>query len=48
MVKTAAESRACLGVLLLSAGVLVTAFCFMLINLLVDILATLLDPRVRQ
>ena len=32
----------------IQAGVLVTAFCFMLINLLVDILATLLDPRVRQ
>ena len=32
----------------IQAGVLVTAFCFMLINLLVDILATALDPRVRQ
>lgn len=32
----------------IQAGVLMTAFCFMLINLLVDILATALDPRVRQ
>ena len=32
----------------IQAGVLVTAFCFMLINLLVDILATALDPRVRR
>ena len=33
---------------IIQAGVLLTAFCFMLINLLVDILATALDPRVRQ
>ena len=33
---------------IIQAGVLVTAFCFMLINLLVDALATVLDPRVRQ
>lgn len=33
---------------LIQAGVLVTAFCFMVINLLVDVLATTLDPRVRQ
>ncbi len=33
---------------IIQAGVLVTAFCFMLINLLVDVLAGELDPRVRQ
>ncbi len=33
---------------IIQAGVLVTAFCFMLVNLLVDILAGELDPRVRQ
>lgn len=33
---------------IIQAGVLVTAFCFMLINLGVDALATVLDPRVRQ
>ena len=33
---------------IIQAGVLLTAFCFMLINLGVDILATALDPRVRQ
>ena len=33
---------------IIQAGVLLTAFCFMLINLLVDLLATALDPRVRQ
>ncbi len=33
---------------IIQAGVLVTAFCFMLINLVVDILAGELDPRVRQ
>ncbi len=33
---------------IIQAGVLVTAFCFMLINLAVDILAGELDPRVRQ
>ena len=32
----------------IQAGVLITAFCFMLINLLVDVFATMLDPRVRQ
>lgn len=32
----------------IQAGVLVTAFSFMLINLLVDVLASVLDPRVRQ
>ncbi len=32
---------------IIQAGVLVTAFCFMLINLLVDILASVLDPRIR-
>lgn len=33
---------------IIQAGVLVTAFCFMVINLGVDALATVLDPRVRQ
>ncbi len=33
---------------IIQAGVLVTALCFMLINLVVDILAGELDPRVRQ
>jgi len=33
---------------IIQAGVLVTAFCFMIINLLVDTLADVLDPRVRQ
>lgn len=33
---------------IIQAGVLVTAFCFMMINLGVDALATVLDPRVRQ
>ncbi len=32
----------------IQAGVLVTAFCFMLVNLVVDVLASVLDPRVRQ
>jgi ABC-type dipeptide/oligopeptide/nickel transport system permease component len=32
---------------IIQAGVLVTAFCFMLINLAVDILASVLDPRIR-
>ena len=33
---------------IIQAGVLVTAFCFMMINLGVDALATVLDSRVRQ
>ena len=31
----------------IQAGVLITAFCFMMINLFVDLMATVLDPRVR-
>jgi len=33
---------------IIQAGVLVTAFCFMLINLVVDAMVGILDPRVRQ
>jgi len=33
---------------IIQAGVLITALCFMIINLVVDTLVGILDPRVRQ